>query len=258
MRPSRPVLAVALLVAAPSFAQEAPSAAELLRRYEAALGGREAVARIATLKKTGTYVYNGLEFPLVSYRAREVKRRDEITGLSQWATEVREGVTVVRATDGQRAWTSGLEAHPGPRLLTPNQTAAALDEARFDAPLLHLDAGTDLDVVGQETVEGEPVWRLRVAWTDGRVEHWSLGAEDGLPRRREVEAVEGRDAYQLGRVWHFDDYRDVAGVPMPHWVHVEESLFAREYVYDRIEADVALEGIAFSPPDDVAPPPSEP
>jgi hypothetical protein len=35
---------------------------------------------------------------------------------------------------------------------------------------------------------------------------------------------------------------------MPFWVYVEEPLFAREYIYETIEANVTIDDAIFEPP----------
>ena len=86
----------ALLLTQSTFAQT-PTVDDVIARHLQAVGGREKIAALKTVKKKGTYVYNGLEFAMVAYHARDAKSREEIAGLSHWATKPRPGVTVVRA-----------------------------------------------------------------------------------------------------------------------------------------------------------------
>ncbi len=86
------------------LALAAPTLAEILSRHIEALGGESALRRIETVRKTGTYVYNGIEHPIVCYQKSGLRSREEIDGLQIWGTGRRENGVVLRGTDGVVAW----------------------------------------------------------------------------------------------------------------------------------------------------------
>ena len=88
-----------------SAASPADESSVLLDRFTEALGGLESVRAIDTVLKTGIYVYNGLEHPVVVVQKRGVGCREDIEGLSMWGTENVAGATAIRAFDGSNAWT---------------------------------------------------------------------------------------------------------------------------------------------------------
>jgi hypothetical protein len=248
-----------LLLSTDGFAQ-IPTADDVIARHIQALGGRGNIAALKTLTKKGTYVYNGLESAMVSYHARDAKSREEIVGLSQWATKPRSGVTVVRAVDGRRAWMAGHEDGIEPILLSEEETSDAVLIADFDGPLLDSAGGGDrIEVLAAVTDEGEDLLQLRVTRTSGAVEDVYVGSEDFLIRRRDLtakRAAAGRGDVQRPQIVHYDDYRVVGGVRLPFSIQIDEALFSRQYHFDSMDANAALADALFSPPADVKPPPS--
>jgi hypothetical protein len=87
-----------------------------------------------------------------------------------------------------------------------------------------------------------------VTLASGVVESFYIDLESFLLLRIEVETEEKERDLERPRAWQFDDYRPVNGVMFPFWVYVEEPLFAREYIFDRIQANVTISDEIFEPP----------
>jgi hypothetical protein len=106
-------------------------------------------------------------------------------------------------------------------------------------------------LVGRGDVDGTPTYLLKLTLASGIVETLYLDLESFLILRIEVvaeEQDEGSAGLERPRAWHFDDYRPVNEVLMPFWVYIEESIFAREYIFETIEANVSIEDALFDPP----------
>ncbi len=255
---SIPVSALSALLLAHGASAQTPTVNDVIARHVQAIGGREKVASLKTLTKKGTYVYNGLEFAMVAHHARDAKSREEIAGLSHWATKPRPGITVVRAVDGQKAWMSGHERAMEPTLLNDEETSDAVLVADFDGPLLDAaGAGDKFELVGRVTDEGQDLFQIRVTRPSGAIEDVYVSSADYLIRRRDLTAkkAEGtRGGFQKPQVIHYDDYRVVGGVRIPFSIQIDELLFSREYRFDSMEANPPLADTLFSPPADVKPP----
>jgi hypothetical protein len=228
----------------PAPAQEVD---EIVARYVAALGGIEKIHGLHSLRKTGTYVYNGLEHPVVVIQERDAGCREEIDGLSEWGTSIEPGEKVVRAWDGRNAWVGrladALEARPMPE----GEAAGFILDADIESSLVEwAQKGGQVTVVGATEVEGVAVVQLAVTRRDGAVEQWYLDRDTSLPVMKATEVPEGE--FKAAMTWYFDDYREVSGVRMPFYVLIEEKLFTREYLFDEIEANVAVADGFFSPP----------
>jgi hypothetical protein len=245
---TRLTLLVATGVAPWAMAQEAElTSREIVRRHLEALGGREQMEAIRSFKKSGTYVYNGLEHPIVSYHARGRKCREEISGLQLWGTSVSEDNDVVRGANGTLAWIHDESRPLEWRRLSPPRAALMLEEADLFGAPYDLDAkGHRVELVGPGDVEGTPAHHLKLTLASGLVQSWYLDVESFLVLRKDVEPGKQRDL-ERPRAWLFDDYRPVNGVLVPFWVFVEEPLFSREYLFETIEANVEIDDALFEP-----------
>jgi outer membrane lipoprotein-sorting protein len=88
------ILGLALLVAAPSFAQT-PTAEELVAKNLAARGGLEKLQSLNTMKVTGTVAFQGMDMPMTLLTKRPNKMRQELS---------MQGQSIVQAFDGQTVW----------------------------------------------------------------------------------------------------------------------------------------------------------
>ncbi len=211
------------------------------------MGGIERIRAIQSLRKSGTYVYNGLEHPIEVVQERGQGYREEIVGLSQWGTRNDTGETVIRAWDGRTAWvaTSAEEAEATP--MPEGEAAGFVLDAEVDGSLVDWSQkGHRVTLVGLGEVEGVAAVELAVARRDGAVEHWHLDRATFLPIKKTTEVAEGE--FKAAMTWYFDDYREVAGVRMPFYVLIEEKIFAREYLFDEMETNATVVEGFFSPP----------
>jgi len=235
----------------PSLGTGAPelTADEVVERHLEAVGGREKIAEIKSLEKSGQYIYNGWEHPIISYHKIGRKVREEIEGLRIWATSVWEGHSVVRGTNGKTVWLKD-ESRDSDRLtIPPDRIPLILEEADLHGALFdYRSKGHKVELIGQGDVDGTPAHQLRVTLASGVVESWYLDLESFLVLRIEVETEEKERDLERPRAWQFDDYRPVNGVMLPFWVYVEESLFAREYIFETIRANVTIADGIFEPP----------
>jgi hypothetical protein len=222
---------------------------EIVGRHLEALGGSEKIGAIESLEKTGTYVYNGMEYPIVSYHKVGRKCREEIDGLQIWGTAVGEGLTVVRGTNGSVVWNKDESRPPEYQAIPSARAALVMEEADLHGALYgYRGKGHRVELAGRGEVDGTPAYLLKLTLASGVVQNWYIDLESFLVLRKEVVGEEKERDLERPRAWHYDDYRPVNGVLMPFWVYVEEPLFAREYIYETIEANVNLDDAIFEPP----------
>jgi len=233
----------------PAGAQEPGQAADLVvDRYVKALGGLDKIRAIDSMRKTGIYVYNGLEHPLVRIEERGGRCREEIVGLSMYGTSNDSEETIIRAYDGENAWVGTRAAQLETAAMPEEQAAGFLADADLEAPLVGYQAkGHSLELVGPTEVEGIPVIELTLTLADGSAQKWYLDADTHLPVM--MAAAEKPEGFLAAQTWFYDDYREVAGVQMPFYVQVEEKLFAREYLLDSIEVNVEVSSSVFAEPE---------
>jgi len=234
---------VALGVSAEEPSSGELSVEEILEKHRQALGG-EALAELESLRLEGTYAYNGLEHPLVEWRARPDLLRREIDGLQRFGAQRAAGQEVVRAHGPGGAWAA--EAG-GAGEMDPKEAPSFAAGADFEGVLVGAaEKGHRVELVGREELGGTEALHLRVTLAGGGIENWWLDAESYLPLQR---AVEPSDAIIVPHTWYYDDWREVAGVQVPFYVMAEEKIFAREYLYEKAEANVEVEKTVFESPD---------
>jgi hypothetical protein len=233
---------------AESPASDTPTADEVVARYVEALGGLDNIRAVDSLRKTGIYVYNGLEHPLARFEKRSHRCREEIGGLSMYGTTNESEATAIRAYDGESAWVGTQAAKLETSPMPDEQAEGFLVDADFEGPLVgYKEKGHRVELVGPTELEGIPVVELTVTLADGTAQKWYLDADTHLPVMK--AAAEKPEGFLAAQTWYFDDYREVAGVQMPFYVQVEEKLFAREYLLDEIEANVELDDSLFTEPE---------
>lgn len=156
------VLSVALSagVAGPLQAQALPSAADLVAKHVAAIGGKDAVLAITSLKQSATMEIPmmGLSASMEMYSAAPNKAMSKTTipGMGE----------MMQGFDG----TVGFDMNPmaGPRLLEGTELTQAKDNADFHGNLL-LDAKnyTSMETVGEAEFNGEAAYKVKLVRTSG-------------------------------------------------------------------------------------------
>jgi hypothetical protein len=186
-----------------------PDAKEIARRHVDAIGGRERWQHVQSLMVKGTSSF--ASFTWVWKQPGKVRTEERDNTYS--------GKTLTTAFDGTTAWITNPFRGPNagvPRRMTADelrrwQTGLAIRSDLLDLP----EAGSELRLLGQESINGHPAWKLGVRrpgldpvllWIDtesflvvqrARMTKTPWGAEETIPVR-------------LG------DYRNVQGLMIAH------------------------------------------
>ena len=197
MRWSALVLAFAL--AHPLGWAGEPDLDTVMKGYLKALGGQEKVGQITTLKKTGMYVYNGWEYPLMAWH-QDSRVRMDIDGFELYGRFSTPGKIVTHAYDGNLAWgccrwSGRTFVHPpegGKPEPYPEEWAdAIISEAYLVSPLIDpYPTSRSLKLIGQETLEGNSVYHLQAIFADTKTQDWYLDVQTLLPIKRSVPEQE--------------------------------------------------------------------
>jgi hypothetical protein len=242
MRPvsARLVLAAVLLVVPPTLA--AQTVDEIVAKHEAALGGRQALAAVRTLRMTGV---------ATAGPGRQAIVRREIARPGRIRTEfVFQGTTGVYAWDGREGWrVSPLDGGLEPEPLPAEEAALAAEQADFEGPLVGWKArGHRVELVGTETLAGGPAHRLKVTTPSGVVRDvWVDAATGHLVRRVSTGTFRGRTvAFET----LFGDYRDTGGVRFPRAIEAGVPGRPRRLriVVETVEVNPALDETRFEMP----------
>jgi hypothetical protein len=123
-----------------------------------------------------------------------------------------------RAFDGRSAWLHSMENnHEDLRPLTGGDLDNLQDEGEngIDGPLAdHASKGNQVELVGNEQVEGKPCYKLKVTLHSGHIQFQYIDAKTFLEIREEiVRTIDGKDTIIEESV---GDYRREGGILFAH------------------------------------------
>jgi hypothetical protein len=214
-----------------------PSAADLLAKYESALGGADAIAKVTSMKRTGVSVDGqGKESPLEIVQAAGNKYLSKVT--------IREGMVRAVGMNGASGWMSSPR---GVRPLPPDAIEELKHEASF-FPLASLrEKAAAMRVLGKDTMNGATVYRVAAPGAES-TNLYCFDAESGLLVREASMTTT-----MIGTIpeqTDYMDYRAVNGVKVPFVVR-NSSVDAHDSATERfssIEQNVAVDESIFTMP----------
>ncbi len=263
-------LAAGLLAAACVAAQSAPSAPSapsgpsadaILERNFAALGGKERIHAVRTLRLEATQSAGSKSVPLKILWKRPDRLRIEVPD---------DGLDMLQVFDGERAWYT-YPALPGfeVQFLDGAEREAMRAQADLvDGPTLDYAAkGHRVELLGQEKLPGTATdaWRLQLTTAQGEVRTLWFDSSSALQVREERRQQRGDKEVVIES--SLSDFRPVGGILFAH--HVEERLFVggeaqgvpSVVTIQKLELDLELPDALFALPADLsapAPPPTLP
>ncbi len=197
----RTLFAVVLVLAMTVPLVTAQTADDVINNAIKAIGGKDALKAINTMKLTGkiNMVAMGMEIPFVGYQKRPNKLRYEME---------MQGMEMVQATDGKVAWMMmGGAAQEAPG----EQGAALIRQGDFDGPFIDYNAkGITVEFIGKENIDGEELFNIKMTYKDGFSTNFYFDVASGLPRMT-MSKVMGMDSKTV-----MSDYRKVGAVLVAH------------------------------------------
>ena len=176
----------------------------VLEAYFKAIGGREAVNEVRSLKQVMGSTAMGMPVTITQWNALP----------NRYAMEMRSGEMLLQrvACDGVRARRSGMDGEQ--EIIEMELEELQNNAAPF--PELNYPKLGRLTLAGIDAVEGEPAYKLTMMTDMGTVFHEYYSVERGLKlRREEVKATEQGNFTMTS---DSKDYREVKGVLFPHLI----------------------------------------
>jgi hypothetical protein len=216
-----------------------PSASQIVERYERAIGGRPALARLRSRAAEGTQITTNRMTPPQSQPFELIQAAPDRMLLTVQGPR---GATTT-GYDGTRGWTRTARG-------VSEISGADLADTRRDADLLrylNLDRTyASLTVTGRETVAGHDCWVVDAAARDGLRETLYFDTASGLLVRRMIAY---RTAFGIiPEVTDFSDYRRVGGARLPFTIAWARPPFTSTQRFRHIRINVAVEPARFAPP----------
>jgi hypothetical protein len=207
---------------------------EVVAKHKAAKGG-DAWAKIENLKLTGSYTAFSETHPFTMHRAQGNKLRIETVVL---------GGPAITGYDGETAWSSQGQ---GPQEIEGLDRAIFIRDADFATPLFdYAERGYEAELIGETEFDGMPAIGIKLMRGDEHEETWYLDPESYLEMGRESP---GNDWLgPVPRTTFYDDFREVAGAQIPHYVQSQWYTRDRVFEIDAIEANVEIDARQFGMP----------
>jgi outer membrane lipoprotein-sorting protein len=231
--------AVALLTVS-AFGQTAD---EILEKNLKAMGGKEKIKALQSMRITGTMKVGPMEAPFTMTKMRPSNSRMDFTI---------QGMTGTQAYDGKTGWALiPFGGNKDPQKMTEDQIKDVRDDADFDGPTFDYKAkGNKVEFVDKEDVEGTPAYKLHVTTKDGKETNDYFDAETYLMIRSEgIRNVQGQD---MEVVTTYSDYKTVEGITVAHSMenHVKgkESLGGQALSISKIDMNPKIDKSIFAMP----------
>jgi hypothetical protein len=228
-------------LAVPVFAAELPTPESILDRFLEVTGGKAAYDARKTEVVTGTveFAAMGLKGTMATYYQEPAQyyMTMDLAGVGKLESGLTGGV----------AWENSVLQ--GPRIKTGEEKAQAVREADMNGAFHWRDLFAKAETVGEETVEGEPCYKVVMTPAGGNPVSMYFEKQSGLMRKTSVVA-----ASQLGQIPADSistEYRRFDGILEP--AKVTEKVAGQEFTItiDTVKVNQPIPAEKFALPDEV-------
>jgi hypothetical protein len=233
--------ALGLVLTRPVYADGLPKGEEILDKYVAATGGKEAYEKIKNRVITGTIEIpaQGLNGTVTTYAARPSKMYTilELGGIGK----------VEQGSDGKVAWEKSNLT--GPRLKTGDEKAKALRDATFDGEAQWRKLYKKAECVAEEKVNGKPCYKVELTTQEGTTRTGYYDKQTNLAVK--FIATEKGPMGEIAIEAYPSDYKKVDGILLPHKLQNKLAGIDVVLVFEKVEQNVKIPDNRFDLPEDV-------
>lgn len=212
-----------------------PSVSDILTKYESALGGQAAIAKVTSRSETGT-AQQGQGQP------NQVEEVLKAPNLATSTTHGGRGDTM-QGYDGSIGWSSN--AFMGSSETTGDALVRLVDWAEFYPGLEMRRLYPRIEVDGIEQIDGHDNYRV-LAYREADPDRFYFDKDTGLLTRfyTRIESFLG----DMPQETTYEDYRAVNGVKFPYTVRVATLQNTTVYKWDKIDANASVDASRFAKP----------
>ncbi|PTM08624.1 MAG: outer membrane lipoprotein-sorting protein [Bacteroidetes bacterium] len=234
------LLLVALVVTA--FTQvQAQTADEIVNNYLEAIGGKEQLSKIKSIKMLGTINAQGMEIPIEMVNTSNGSAYVQIEFQGQKMKQL--------VSNGTKAWTMNMMAQKMEEI--PSDMSKIMIEEFKDFPnpfINYNEKGYKIELIGEETQEGTACYKVKLAkpnmTIDGEevqnVSFYYFDTENFVPIMVESEVPAGPAKGQIMKT-PLSDYQEVDGVYFPFSTVAQ----GMPMTYSKIEINPVVDAKAF-------------
>jgi len=233
-------IAVLALAAAPAPAQTLD---EILDQHFAALGGKDKLAAVQSVKISLRQQAGGQEFPITIFWKRPNKMRMDVNV---------QGMIGSQAYDGSGAWqVMPFMGKTEPEAMTGDDLKGMEEQADLiEGPLYNWkEKGNTVELMGKEAVEGTDAWKLKVTKQNGDLTYIWLDAESLLQIRSEGKRKRGDQEIEFES--SVGDYKEVGGLVFAHSIEqrAKGAPQGTTFTVDTIELGATIDDAIFAMPE---------
>jgi len=239
---SKKMLALLFFVSSVSFSF-AQTADEIVSNNIKAMGGKEKIAAVKTVKMTGNLDLGpDMKAPFTILLKDGKKFRFEM--------EI-QGMKMVQALDGDSGWyIQPWSGKTDPERMSPEEVKAAKDQADFNGPLFDYKAkGNTVEFIGKEDMEGTDTYKLKVTKKSCDVSYIYLDASTNL-QLKETAKHKFKDK-EVEAASLSSNYKSVDGLMFPFSMEErgsDDASQGQSMNFDKIELNPAIDDSIFKMP----------
>ncbi|HET8796752.1 MAG TPA: hypothetical protein VFO89_03635 [Thermoanaerobaculia bacterium] len=215
---------------------------EILARNAAAKGGLEKIHALQSIRMSGTMAYGPMEAPFVVTKKRPESVKIDFTV---------QGMTASQSYDGTTGWAvTPFLGRKDPEPLSGDDLRLLREQADFDGPLVDsAKKGHTIELLGSGTIDGTPVYNLRLVTKEGSETLVAIDAasflEIRIEGRRRVQGQEMETETTIG------NYQNVDGLLFAHSIEsrVKGTPTAQIITFEKIELNPPVDDAAFRMPE---------
>ncbi|HMI77607.1 MAG TPA: hypothetical protein VK484_02380 [Ferruginibacter sp.] len=214
------------------FAQ-AQTVDDVVDKYVAAMGGKEKLASLKTIKMEGSMSVQGTDLAITSTRSHMVGLRldIEVMGMANYQ--------VVNRTKGSAFWP--IRGKTEPEEMEPDQFKSAQNQMDVQGALFNYrEKGTTVELGGKETVDGVEAYNLKVTFKNGLSSNYYIDTKTSrLVKTASKMTVNGQETDVSNS---YSDYKQNAD---GYWFAYSVTSIQGTVVYDKISTNIPVDESLF-------------
>jgi outer membrane lipoprotein-sorting protein len=241
-RKSLSLLILCALAALPAAAAKM-SADDIVNKNIDAKGGRKKMEAVKSMRVEGSIdLGGGMQAPFTA----EFKRPNQV----RLEFNV-QGMTGIQAYDGDIGWqVMPFAGTTTPTQMSDSEVKNVAEMADFDGPLFdYADKGSQIELVGEEEIEGTPAYKLKMTKKSGDVAIYYLDADAFLEIKVEQEREFQGSKIEVEE--SYGSYKEVGGLVMAHSIQQKPkgSPQGQTITFEKVELNVDLDDSRFKMPE---------
>lgn len=210
------------------FAQ-AQTVDEIVEKYITALGGKEKLTSLKTVKMEGTMTVQGYDLTITTTKSHMIGVRTdiEVMGTSNYQ--------VANATKGSTFFP--VRGQTEPEEMDPDMLKSSQNQMDLQGALCNYkDKGTTVELLGKETVDGSEAYKLKVSYKNGVVSTYYIDSKTSR-----IVKTEGKlkiNGEEQNIVTTYSDYKQNAD---GYWFPYSVTNAQGTITYDKISTNITVD-----------------